>query len=136
MSTQIGEGVKNSDGITTYDVTTTLTNTITSEEAASAPTYISGGNQNKRDVSDMLDYVYFYAPAGGSISNFSVSEGGLVGDIGVVDHPIYGLQVLNAHVHARAGETVTFTYQVTVSSNATESLTLRTTPLAQESLMQ
>lgn len=136
MSTQIGEGVKNSDGITAYDVTTTLTNTITSEEAASAPTYISGGNQNKRDVSDMLDYVYFYAPAGGSISNFSVSEGGLVGDIGVVDHPIYGLQVLNAHVHARAGETVTFTYQVTVSSNATESLTLRTTPLAQESLMQ
>lgn len=136
VQTQIGEGVQNADGTTTYNVTTTLTNTIDNATAASAPEYISGGNSNKRDVSDMLDYVYFYAPAGGSITNFSVSEGGLVGDIAPVDHPIYGLQVINAHVHARAGETVTFTYQVTVSAEATEPLTLRTTPLAQESLMQ
>ena len=35
-----------------------------------------------------------------------------------------------------AGESVTFTYQVTTSPEATEPLTLRTTPLAQESLMQ
>ena len=114
---------------------TTLTNTIDQATAAAAPEYISGGNSNKRNVSDMLDYVYFYAPAGGTISNFSVSEGGLVGDIAPVDHSIYGLQVINAHVHARAGETVTFTYQVTVSTEATEPLALRTTPLAQENLM-
>lgn len=134
--TQIGGGVKNADGTTTYDVVTTLTNTIDEATAAVAPEYISGGNSNKRDVSDMLDYVYFYAPAGGTISNFSISEGGLVGDIAPVDHPIYGLQVINAHVHARAGETVTFTYQVTVSAEASEPLALRTTPLAQEGLMQ
>lgn len=134
--TTIGEGVKNADGTTTYDVVTTLSNTIDEATAADAPEYISGGNSKKRDVSDMLDYVYFYAPAGGTISNFTVSEGGLVGDIAPVDHPIYSLQVINAHVHARAGETVTFTYQVTVSAEASEPLTLRTTPLAQESLMQ
>lgn len=133
--TDLGEGAKNADGTTTYNVTTTVTNTITSAEAAEAPTYISGGNENKRNVSDMLDYVYLYAPAGGSISNFSVSEGGLVGDVAPSDHEVYGLQVINAHIHARAGETVTLTYQVTVSAQATEPLALRTTPLAQESLM-
>ena len=133
VKTTIGEGVRNSDGTTTYDVVTTLSNTISPEEASSAPEYISGGNSNKRDVSDMLDYVYFYAPAGGSISNFTVSDGALMGD--PIDHPVYGLQVINAHVHARSGETVTFTYQVTVSAEATEPLTLRTTPLAQENLM-
>ncbi len=133
--TDLGEGTKNADGTTTYDVTTMVTNTITSAEAAEAPRYISGGNENKRNVSDMLDYVYLYAPAGGSISNFSVSDGGLVGDVAPSDHEIYGLQVINAHIHARASETVTLTYQVTVSAEATEPLALRTTPLAQEGLM-
>lgn len=135
MHTEVGEGVENADGTTTYAVTTTLTNTITAEEASSAPTYISGGNSNKRDVTDMLDYVYFYAPAGGSISDMTVSEGGLVGDFPVTDTTAYGLQLVSAHVHARGGETVTFTYNVTVSAEASEPLSVRTTPLAQTSLM-
>lgn len=134
VGTEIGEGVKNADATVTYDVTTTLTNTITQEEAASAPRYISGENANKRDVSDMLTYVSFFAPAGGTISDFSVSEGGLIEE---PDHrTVYGFDRVSAHVHARAGETVTFSYKVTVSADATEPLALRTTPLAQESLIQ
>lgn len=135
--TEVGEGVRNEDGTTTYDVTTTLTNTISEEDAANAPEYVTGGAADKRDKSDMLDYVYFFAPAGGRISDFLVSDGGTVreGSAGV-DTTIYGLQVKYIYVHARAGETVTFTYKVTVSAEATQPLSVRTTPLAQESLGQ
>lgn len=134
-STVVGEGVKNADGTTTYDVTTTLTNTITPEEAASAPTYISGTNGAKRDVSDMLDFVFFYAPAEGTITDFQVSEGALFEDYGIADETLSGLQVLRMRTHLLAGETATFTYKVTVSADAAEPLAVRTTPLAQESLM-
>ncbi|WP_158096087.1 DUF4012 domain-containing protein [Olsenella sp. An188] len=134
-STVVGEGVKNADGTTTYDVTTTLTNTITPEEADNAPTYISGTNGAKRDVSDMLDFVFFYAPAGGTITDFQVSEGALFEDYGIADETLSGLQVLRMRTHLLAGETATFTYKVTVSADAAEPLSVRTTPLAQESLM-
>lgn len=135
--TVIGESVKNDDGTTTYNVTTTLTNTITEKEASAAPTYVSGGAADKRDASDMLDYVYFFAPAGGVVSDFIVSDGAMVqeGSSGV-NANIYGLQVRYFFVHARAGETVTFSYKVTVSADAIKPLSLRTTPLAQESLIQ
>lgn len=135
-STVVGEGVKNPDGTTTYDVTTTLTNTITPEEAASAPTYVYGNNGDKREASDMLDFVFFYAPAGGSITDFQTSDGALFEDYGVAEATLSGLQVLRMRTHLLAGETATFTYKVTVSADATEPLTVRTTPLAQESLMQ
>lgn len=134
-NTQIGEGVKNEDGTTSYAVTTTLTNTIDQGTAASAPIYISGSRDDKRDASDMLLFAVFYAPAGGSISDMTVSEGGLASG-SVNTRSVYGRDVRSARVHARAGETVTFTYTVTVSADATEPLALRTTPLAQESLMQ
>lgn len=134
-NTQISEGVKNVDGTTSYEVVTTLTNTIDQGTAASAPLYVSGSREDKRDASDMILYAVFYAPAGGSISNFSVSDGGIASG-SPWGCNVYGLNVMNARVHARAGETVTFTYTVTVSADATEPLTLRTTPLAQESLMQ
>ena len=134
--TVVGDGVKNEDGTTTYDVTTTLANTITPEEASSAPLYIYGGNGAKRDRSDMLDFVYLFAPAGGSISDLMVSENALNTDFGVANEVLSGLQVLRFRTHLLAGETATITYRVTVSAEAAEPLAVRTTPLAQESLMQ
>lgn len=134
--TVIGEGVKNADGTTTYDVTTTITNTITPEEAYSAPLYVYGNNEAKRDNSDMLDIVFFYAPAGGTISNLTASDGAVFSNYGIVECSLNGLQLFRTRTHLLAGETATFTYQVTVSAEAAEPLALRTTPLAQESLMQ
>lgn len=135
VKTVVGEGVQNADGTTTYSVTTTITNNITQEEAESAPQYVYGGNADKRDNSDMLDFVFFYAPAGGTISNMTVSDGALFEDYGINDCTLSGLQVLRMRTHLLAGETAAFTYQVTVSAEATEPLAVRTTPLAQESYM-
>lgn len=134
--TTVGEGVKNADGTTTYDVTTTLLNTITPEEAATAPKYIYGGNEEKRDNSDMLNYVYFVAPAGGTITNLTETNGAVFDGYGFAETTLNGLQFFRTRTHLRSGESAVFTYQVTVSSEATEPLSVRTTPLAQESLMQ
>ena len=134
-STAVGEGVRNDDGTTTYDVTTTLTNTMTPEEAAEAPIYIYGGNDDKRERSDMLNHVFFFAPAGGSISGLRASDGSVFDGYGFVEGSLEGLQVFRTRTHLRAGESAVFTYQVTVPSDAESPLTVRTTPLAQESLM-
>ena len=133
--TTIDGGTKNANGTTTYNVTTTLTNTITPEEAASAPIYIYGGNADKRNNSDMLHFVYFIAPAGGTITNFSASDGLIFTDYGINEATLSGLQFIRVRTHLRSGESGTFTYQVTVPAEATQPLALRTTPLAQESLM-
>lgn len=134
--TTVGEGVKNADGTTTYDVTTTLVNTITPEEAATAPKYVYGGNEEKRDNSDMLNYVYFVAPAGGTITNLTETNGAVFDGYGFAETTLNGLQFFRTRTHLRTGESAVFTYQVTVSAEATEPLSVRTTPLAQESLMQ
>lgn len=134
--TTVGEGVKNADGTTTYDVTTTLLNTITPEEAVTAPKYIYGGNEEKRDNSDMLNYVYFVAPAGGTITNLTETNGAVFDGYGFAETTLNGLQFFRTRTHLRSGESAVFTYQVTISSEATEPLSVRTTPLAQESLMQ
>lgn len=134
--TTVGEGVKNADGTTTYDVTTTLLNTITPEEAATAPKYIYGGNEEKRDNSDMLNYVYFVAPAGGTITNLTETNGAVFDGYGFAETTLNGLQFFRTRTHLRSGESAVFTYQVTVSAEATEPLSVRTTPLAQDSLMQ
>ena len=134
--TTVGEGVKNADGTTTYDVTTTLVNTITPEEAATAPKYVYGGNEEKRDNSDMLNYVYFVAPAGGTITNLTETNGAVFDGYGFAKTTLNGLQFFRTRTHLRAGESAVFTYQVTVSAEATEPLSVRTTPLAQEPLMQ
>ena len=135
IKTTIGQGVKNMDGTTTYPVTTTVGNTIDRRSASRAPIYIIGGNPAKRGSSDMLAWMFMMAPAGGSITDFTVSDGGLVSGSSIDNLSAYGLQTVRTRIHAMAGETVTFTYNVTVSAQATEPLALRTTPLAQESLM-
>lgn len=135
-STVVSAGVKNADGTTTYNVTTTLTNTSTEEEIANAPVYVYGGNTDKRSDSDMLDTIFFFAPAGGTISNIQASDGLVFEDYGIVETSLSGHQVFRTYTHLRAGESGTFTYQVTVSADATLSLAVHNTPLAQESLMQ
>lgn len=132
--TQIGEGVANDDGTTSYQVTTTLTNTLTPDEAIAAPKYVIGYNPQKSEVSDMLTYVYFFAPAGGSISSMSVEGSGSCGAF--TNATGYGLPMSYALTSLLAGQSVTFTYTITTSADATSPLALRTTPLAQESLMQ
>lgn len=120
------------DGTTTYAVTTAITNIMTPEQAATAPLYVSGYNPAKRTNGDMLTMMMFYAPAGGTITNMNVN-GYQNGDW--TEATFQGHQVLRGLFQTDAQETTTFTYNVVVPAGATQAMTLRTTPLAQESLM-
>lgn len=70
MDTQIGQRTKNADGSYTYPITVTYSNNITPEEINAADYYISGGLQGA-----MRTVVYFFAPAGGSIGDFTATNG-------------------------------------------------------------
>ncbi|MDD3486080.1 MAG: DUF4012 domain-containing protein, partial [Atopobiaceae bacterium] len=74
-TTQVGAATANADGTRSYQVTTTLANSFTTNIASTAPAYVYGYNTLKRDRTDMITHVYLYAPAGGSISNVSASGG-------------------------------------------------------------
>ena len=120
--------VDNSDGSRSYQITVTLSNTMTAEEEATAPQYVSGYATAKRSVGDMVFRLYLYAPAGGSISGQSISGG----DLSLQDASHNGLQVSFGQLRLLPGETCTVTYTVTTSPEAAGAdLALRVTPTAQ-----
>lgn len=127
MQTQVTGSVKNPDGTVTYTATTTLANTITLEEALAAPEYITGYGPDKRSVDDMYLTALLVAPAGGTITDVTVSSGATPGNA-----TLYGHDVWAVPLNIAAQETVTVDYRVTVATSAVE-LGVHQTPLAQRS---
>ena len=137
LSTTVGPAVKNADGTTSYTVQTDLTNTLTLEETGPISNYVLGYNTEKRDDADMRSYLFIYSPYMGTLSNIEVTGDGLVDEGSEIPvNALEGCQVARLHVHTGGGATTTVTYTVTVPAEATESLTVRMTPLANESLAQ
>lgn len=129
LRTTVGTAVRNADGSTTYNVTTSLTNTITDQIAAGAPTYITGGNMRyKRSTGDMVSVLVLVAPAGGTISDVSVDSP----EFGVWHlSSLYGFDAWSSQVNTYPQETRTLTYKVTTSPDATTDLAVRSTPTGQ-----
>lgn len=133
MDTQIGNPVTGNDGSRTYHVTTTLTNFMTAQEAKEGGSYIV--SDNDKSLGDADPFIYFYAPAGGTISDVTASNGatigkatyqGLdvtftcqVGDYAVLPKPNNPLPVES---------TVTYSYTVTLPAGVEGDLQLATTP--------
>ncbi len=129
-NTEVSEGTQNSDGTVTYHVTSTFTNNLTAELAAQNVSYVTGYNPLRRDETDMVMWVYLFAPAGGSISNVSSSGG----DLSLMDFRemgYNGFQVMEAEPRIAGGETLTVTYDVTCAANSAP-LTVRQQPTAQK----
>ena len=133
-NTTVDEGTKNADGTITYNCTTVVTNTVTKDIISKAYQYIYGGNTLKRSRDDIVYFMFLYGPAGGTISNVQVAGDGLVEDSEISTNTMSGLDVVRLHCNTQAQESMTVTYQVTCAAGS-EALTVRTTPLAQESLM-
>ncbi len=125
MDTTITGSTVNADGTVTYDVTTTMTNSITMDEVAVAPDYIIGYSPSKRSDDDLFINALLVAPAGGTISNVTASNGSAASE-----STLYGYDVWRIDVNLYAQETVTISYQVTVAAGA-EELSVHQTPLAQ-----
>ena len=123
MDTQMGEGEKNEDGSYTYPITVVLSNVITEEERTTAQRYILGRNGGA-----IHGNVYFFAPAGGSISDISIDNG-----IRIAEDTYHDLQLFYTDdFNIRAGQPVTVTYNVTTAPGAETPLVFSKTPTVQE----
>ena len=80
----------------------------------------------KRSDDDLFVTAFLVAPAGGSISGVTASSGAGAGEA-----TLYGHDVWRVDVNLYAQESVTITYQVTVSAEAIQELEVHQTPLAQ-----
>ena len=119
----------NADGSQTYHVTFSITNTLTSDEMASATTYILGGAQPGVDgivapAGTSAQRMLFYAPAGGSITNLTAS-----GDVRDQENKTMdGKNLITNVAYIAPGETVTFDFDVTTSAKTESDLQLDQTP--------
>lgn len=150
VDTEISSGTSNSNGSESYEVTTTITNTLPPEEAGALPAYVVNPDQYAEDriraKGDMILDVYLFAPAGGFISDIYVD--GEFAPENIFDDMFtwytkpgpdpmtkasydgrevwYGVTMINCL------QSTTIKYKVTTSSQAISSLCVDTTPLARE----
>lgn len=124
IDTQLGERVLNEDGSYSYPVTVQFSNNITQEELNVAKAYITGNYGGAIQGS-----AYFFAPAGGSISNFSADK-----KITIQTETYHNLDLgFIRQFQVKAGETVTVTYTITTAPGVETPLTFSKTPTAQQS---
>lgn len=106
MDTEMGEGMENADGSWTYPVTVTFRNIATKEEIQNASAYITGGIGGRIGGS-----AYFFAPAGGTVSDFVTGEG-----IKLTMNDYQELQLGHIrYFEIKPGEEVTVTYNLTTA---------------------
>jgi hypothetical protein len=129
-NTEVSDGTTNADGTITYHVSTTFTNNLTKEQASTQDTPVIGDSSLARSDSDMVDWVYLVAPAGGTISNVSAT-GADLSLMGFREMSYNGFQVMEALSRINYGETLTITYDVTCAAGSSK-LTVRQQATAQE----
>ena len=126
-STNVGQATLNADGTASYPVTSTFTNTLTSDEVQSLQHIVLGA----AETGDMTTVVSLLAPAGGTISNVNAT-GTPISPFAESTYESHDLWMSTLHIGC--GETVTVTYTVTASSTASmaDGLTVRSTPTCHE----
>lgn len=127
IDNQVLESKRNPDGSYTYKMQTAFVNNVTADEVAAGGGYIIGDLPGYDD-GVLRPFLFFYAPAGGSISNFEASGG-----VEFAEMQHNGLQVLEAKEPALApGNPIVCTYTVTTAPNAVEELKITCTPTLTE----
>ena len=124
----MGEATPNADGSRMYPCSLRLANAMTPEELEASNAVITGGNPAKRSEDDMLEVLNLYAPAGGRIE-----VTGSNGQVDFADDKTYrGLQVVCGEAHVQIGAPAEITFNVTVSPEATQELSVRIPPTVQD----
>lgn len=123
MDAQMGEGTPNEDGSYTYPVTVTFSNDITAEEIRKASNYITGGVGGAIGGS-----AYFFAPAGGTVSDFTTNNG-----TNVEKHTYHDLDLGYIRpFQIQNNSPVVVTYNVTTAPGVDAPLTFSMTPTVQD----
>lgn len=114
---------RNEDGSYTYPVTVTFFNIAEKEEIKQVKSYISGGLGGAT-----YGVAYFFAPAGGTVSNFSASNGQAI-----TQKTYHGLELgFMEKFRLNPDEPVTVTYLVTTAPGVETPLKFSKTPTAQD----
>lgn len=143
----VGKGVKNADGSVTYDMKVTFTDTLDSSELSTLTNYIMNGVGESGGIHF---FVYLLAPTGGKITDvktkgvfygadeypfesFAISAGG---NDAMNETTYQGNDLWYGWTHIGMGGTSTITYKVTTAPDAESDLVVRTTPLADETVIE
>lgn len=112
----------------TYHVEYEMKNTMTEEEVSTLPTYITGTTPGEEGW--IYAKTLIYAPKGGSISNITATGTGTA-EQGIKQVTMDGAQPYLTIAKLLPGQTLTFSFDVTVSSDAVSQLAVDQTPLNQ-----
>lgn len=122
IDTQISDPVVNSNGSSTYEVTATYSNILSDKDKINAGRYILGSYDGT-----ITGYIHIFAPAGGSLSDVEISNGGTM-YIG----SYHNLEVAYRFGNSIApGSSITVTYKVTTAPGVTNPLGVNSTPTLQ-----
>lgn len=123
METRMGERTQNEDGSYTYPVTVRLINIADKKEISQASSYISGGRGGS-----IYGVAFFFAPAGGTIGDFSASNGQRI-----QKKAYHDLELGYMEQFSMTPDTpITITYSVTTAPGVETPLTFSKTPTAQD----
>lgn len=109
-----------------YQVQYTLENTLKEDEVGKLSWYVTGQLPYNEGAS--LDKVLFYPPYGGELSNFKVQGTGSVPAMDSMNSAI----MYRSLAQVRPEQTVTYTFDVTTSKQATSRLAIDQTPMGTE----
>lgn len=124
VETEIGKGTKNEDGSVTYPMEVTFFNSITTEEASSTHSFITAGAGGHFGGS-----AYFFAPAGGTVSDFKRDSGWEA----IAMEEYNGLQLgYISYFSIPAQGTLTITYNLTTAPGVDVVPEISRTPTLQE----
>ena len=108
----------------TYHVEYTLDNTMKASDVANLPPYITGVDAPNRGKG--IEKILFYPPAGGRIDNISQLNGAVNA---VQKTTMNGKELYKTVVEILPEQSVTYSFDVTVSPQAQSTLTVDQTPL-------
>ncbi|MBR3245843.1 MAG: DUF4012 domain-containing protein [Parasporobacterium sp.] len=119
---EISEPTKLSDGSLEYTVKVKLNNYLDEAGGGITSSYILGSNGGA-----ICSYVYFFAPAGGTVSDFAASDG-----MNITMSDYENLQVgYSLYEYLYPGSPVEVTYKVTTAPGVETPLRVETTPTLQ-----
>ncbi|NEG70357.1 DUF4012 domain-containing protein [Bifidobacterium sp. BRDM6] len=118
-------GSDNTTAGASYHVDYVLTNTMTTEEAASLPTYITGTTKGQEGW--LLEKTLIYGPVDGAISGLTITGSGSATTPTQVS--MDGSEPYMSTITLKPGQTMTISFDVRVSSSATSVLAVDQTPL-------
>ena len=131
----VGNATKNADGSTTYPITVTVRNNMPRSVLEDGlPSYLTGRTPHEsRSAADLFQYMYLIGPEGGKVQNITFRRENSYEDpspeMSWQEMSYQGLDTWRSTLRLDSEETVVLDFEVVTSTEATEPLTVRKSPV-------